>query len=81
MVDLELFDPSDPVQVDCLRFCFIELSREEVTEVATAWNQPIISHHRNGGPTGRPHIMFFLPHTYDTTDHLQCVSDEDIDEF
>ena len=81
MVDLELFDPSDPVQVDCLRFCFTELLREEVTKVAAAWNQHIISHHRNGGPTGRPDIMFFLPHTYDTIDHLQYVSDEDIDEF
>ena len=81
LVDLELFDPSDPVQVDCLRFCFIELLREEVTEVATVWNQHIISHHRNGRLTGRPDIMFFLPHTYDTIDHLQCVSDEDIDEF
>ena len=34
LVDLELFGPSDPVQVDCLRFCLIELLREEVTEVA-----------------------------------------------
>ena len=32
LVDLELFDPSDPVQVECLRFCFIELLGEEVTE-------------------------------------------------
>ena len=35
LVDLELFGPSDPVQVDCLRFCLIELLREEVKEVAT----------------------------------------------
>ena len=35
LVDLESFGPSDPVQVDCLRFCFIELLREEVTELAT----------------------------------------------
>ena len=81
LVDLELFDPPDPVQVNCLRFCSIELLREEVTEVATAWNQHTISHYRNGGPTGRPDIMFFLPHIYDTIDHLQYVSDEDIDEF
>ena len=81
MVDLELFDPYDPVQVDCLRFCFIELLREEVKEVATAWNQHKISHRRNGGPTRRSDIMFFLPHIYDTIDHLQYVSDEDIDEL
>ena len=81
LVDLELFDRSDPFQVDCMRFCFVELLREEVTEAATAWNQHIISHHRNGGATGRPDIMFFLHHTYDTIDHLQYVSDQDIDEF
>ena len=39
----------------------MELFREEVTEVATAWKQHIITHHRNDGPTGRPDIMFFLP--------------------
>ena len=61
LVDLELFDPSDLVQVDCVRFCFIDLLREEVTEVATAWNQHITSHHKNGWRTGRPDIMFFLP--------------------
>ena len=60
LVDLTLFDPSDPVQVGCLRFYFIELFREEVTEVAIAWKQHITSHHRNGGPTGRP--VFLTPH-------------------
>ena len=79
LVDLELFDPSDPVQVGCLRFCFIELIREKVTKGATAWDQHVISHHRNGGPTGGPDIMFFLPHIYDTIDHSQYVSHEDID--
>ena len=81
LVDLTLFDTSDPVQVGCLRFYFIELFREEVTEVAIAWKQHITSHHRNGGPTGRPDIMFFSPHTYDTIDHLQYVRDEDNDKF
>ena len=47
LVDLELFDPTDSVQVDCLRFCFIELLCEEVKEVATALNQHIIPHPRN----------------------------------
>ena len=75
----QLFDPSDPVQVGCLRFCFIELIREKVTKGATAWDQHVISHHRNGGPTGGPDIMFFLPHIYDTIDHSQYVSHEDID--
>ena len=81
LLALELFDPSDPVQVDCLRFCFIEWFREEVTEVATAWNQHIISHHKNGGLTEWPDIMFFLPQTNDTIDHLHYVRDENIDKF
>lgn len=67
--------------MDSLRFFFIELLHEEITEVATAWNKHIISHHRNSGPTGQPDVMFLLPHTYDTKDHLQYDSDEDIDEF
>ena len=74
-------DSSDPVQVDSLRFCFTELLRGEVTDVATAWNQHIISHLRNGGPMGQPDVMFLWPHIYDTKDHLQYDSDEGIDEF
>ena len=80
MVDLDLFDPSDPVQVDCLRFCFTQFLREEVTELATMWNQHIRLRHRNGRPTGRPGIMFSLLQTYDTIGHLQHVSNEDLDD-
>ena len=81
MLDLELFNPGDPCNVDCIRFCFIHLIREDLNEVANEWNQHIISSSLNGGPRGRPDSMYFLPHLFDTEDHLQPVDFQVVDEF
>lgn len=54
---------------------------EETMEVVTTWNHYIISHLRYDGPSGRPVIMFFIPHAVGTVDHLQYVTDNDVDEF
>ena len=61
--DHELFDLSYQVEVDYLRFCFIKLLRNELTEVTAAWNHYIISDHRYDGLSEGPDIIFFLPHT------------------
>ena len=69
--DLDLFDDSDPAQVDSLRFCFMDILRNELHQVAESWNQHIISASKFGnssGPRGRPDYMFFLPHLYDVED-------------
>lgn len=81
MIDLELFDPSDPVLVDCLRFCFMNILRAELKELVEEWNEHIISKSINGGPSGRPDTMYFLPHLFGKENHLDEVEDADIDEF
>ena len=50
-------------------------------KVVTTWNHYIISHLRYDGPSGRPVIMFLIPHAVGTVDHLQSVTDNDIDDF
>ena len=80
--DLGLFNDTDPVQVDCIRFCFMSVLREELNQVAQSWNQHIISSSKfdNNGPRGRPDNMYFLPHLYETEDY-KVVDRQDIDEF
>ena len=79
--DVDMLDTSDPVTLDCLRFCFMKLIRKDLCSIMSHWNSHIISKSRNNGPSGRPNCMFFLPRLYDGTNFLQHVSQEDIDEF
>lgn len=82
--DLGLFNSSDPVHVDCIRFCFMSLLRSELYQVAELWNQHNISSSKFGntsGPRGRPDCMFFLPHMYSTDDFKVSLDEDDVEEF
>ena len=79
MVDLELYDPSDPAQVDGLRQCFMNILRNELYTVAAEWNHHIISKNINGGPNGRPDTMFFLPHLYNLESFLENVDLQEVE--
>ena len=46
---VDLYDPGDLAQVDCLRYCFMNICRNELYTVAVEWNHHI-SKSINGGP-------------------------------
>ena len=73
MVGLELYDPSDPVQVDYLRYCFMNILRNQLYTVAVEWNHHVISKSVNSGPNGRSDTVFFLPHLYNSNSFLENV--------
>ena len=53
--DLGLFNGSDPVHdQECIRFCFTQLLRDELQQVAEMWNQLIASNkfENSSGPRG-----------------------------
>ena len=79
MVDMGLYNPSDQVQVECLRYCFTNTIRKELSTVANEWNQHIISKSMNGEPSGRPGTMFFLPHLYNAENHLENIDLEEVE--
>ena len=81
MVDLNVFTSSDPVLVDCIRFCFMVLIRKELQSVRDDWNAHIISKSRNSGPRGRPDVMYYLPHLYESNDCLINVHVDEIEQF
>ena len=80
LVDVDMFS-SDPVILDCLRYCFMSLIRNDLNSIKNEWNTHIISRSRNGGPSGRPNCMYHLPHLYDTTNYMESVEQDEIDEF
>jgi len=81
MTDNDLLDTSDPVLLDCLRYCFMGIVRKDLESVKSDWNNHIISKSRNGGPSGRPNCMFFLPHLYNVDNFLVETDEEEIDAF
>ena len=81
MVDLELFNPASRVLVDCLKFCFVGVLRKELKKMAEEWNEHIISKISNGGPSGRPDTMYFLPHLFDCQDYSDPLEDDDTRDF
>lgn len=82
--DLNLFNDSDPVQVECIRFCFMHILRKELHQVAELWNQHIISSSKFGnssGPRGRPDCLYFLPHLYGTENYQTAIASNELEEF
>lgn len=81
LADLELFFADDPVQLDCIRFCFINLIRKDLYSIQSDWNTHIISRSRCGRVTGRPDTLYFLPHIKNKENYSLQVDVEEIEEF
>ena len=60
--DSGFYDDTDPLQVECLRFCYYGVLQVELSEVAVRWNHHSIRRSRNAeGPAGRPEILYVIP--------------------
>jgi hypothetical protein len=51
MCDTGVFDDSDTLQTECLRFCFMHLIQKELNDVAKRWNVHRIRPSNNKGIT------------------------------
>ena len=80
MVDLEVFDSSEPTLLDCIRFYFMGILRKELTDIANEWNCHLLSPNRHSTPSGKPEVIYFLPHLYGTTDHIISIKTAETDE-
>ena len=80
LVDMELFSNDNPLFVECIRFCFMHLLREDLTSVANEWNAHLISG-KNQIQGGRPDTMFFLPHLYSKENHAKDADLEEVSEM
>lgn len=81
LVDLNLLDTDDPVVLDCIRYCFMPVLKQELCSIKEDWNAHIISRSRNGGPSGRPNCLYHLPHLFQSQDYIRRVEINEIDEF
>ena len=65
MRDQNLYDDSNLVHVDALRFAFIGVLQAELDKTALYWNHHRIRRNRNSEvPDGNPDILYSLPGVY-----------------
>ena len=81
MVNLEIFDPSEPALLDYIRFYFMSIPRKELIAIADEWNHHLLLPNRNNTPSGRSEVMYFLPHLYGTADHMISFDTAETDGF
>ena len=60
--DSGYFDDTDPIQVECLRFCYYGIIQDELHGVAYRWNCHRIRRSHNAEmPGGRPEALYTVP--------------------
>ena len=60
-----MFDPSDEVDQECLRFSFYGILQNELDEIMKAWNQHRMRRVRMSETSnGVLDVMYFLPNSY-----------------
>jgi len=58
MIDRQLFDNSNPIHIDCIRYCFMDLIQQDLNKVVKEWNLHPIRKQKNDGVFGKPEILY-----------------------
>ncbi|XP_015122918.1 uncharacterized protein LOC107045241 [Diachasma alloeum] len=70
MRDQNTFNDSDPIQVQCLRYCFGHLIKKDLRIIQQEWNRHRIRKQKSRDlAPGKPNSMFYLPERYNATDY------------
>ncbi|XP_068698743.1 uncharacterized protein [Montipora foliosa] len=74
-----LYSDDDCIHIECLKFCFMHVLRDELHRAARLWNLHRIRPSTNvESPSGRPDVLFFLPEVSNTRNYME---DVDFDEL
>ena len=77
--DTGLYNDADPIQVECLRFCFLGILQKELQLVQKEWNlHRIRPSTNNESPPGRPDVLYFIPEGTNTRDYAVPVDEDDV---
>ena len=72
-----IIDTSRKLDLQCVRFCYLELMRHELDTIKSLWNTHHIRPSRNEHfPSGKPDVMYYMPHLYGTTSFMQDIDRE-----
>ena len=75
--DTGVFQDINPLHVECVRFCCMDLIQAELDRMAKNWNLHAIRAQKNADvPEGKPDILFLLP---ELNCHMNCGTPVDHD--
>jgi hypothetical protein len=80
MVDKGELDTSNPLQMECLWFCFNKVIQNELNQVKENWNSHYIRESRHQTAAGIPDKLYFLPETVGAVDHKHRFNISDLQE-
>ena len=75
MIDQETFNPVNQLQLECLWFCFADVSQHELDDMCEHWNTHYIRPSRHETIAGRPNELYFLPELSSSQDFMEPVTD------
>ena len=79
MRDNGLYDDSDHLHVECLKFCYYPVLKEELHKTARLWNLHKIRPSSNEeSPAGRPDVLYHLPEVSGARNYSIEVDDDDL---
>ncbi|OWF45037.1 hypothetical protein KP79_PYT01623 [Mizuhopecten yessoensis] len=77
--DMNAFDDCDPLHVECLKFCFMNVIQAELDRIAFHWNlHDVRSQKFAEAPHGKPDVLFFIPETLGAHDYGTKVNKDDV---
>ena len=83
LIEQGMIDITDPIHVECVRFCFAAILQKELNQMKTTWNNHRIRRSVNSNqqhrPPGRPNILYFAPSTLEPSiqDHKKGIDNTD----
>lgn len=79
--EIGLYSDDNVLHVNCLKFCFMPLIREELHRCAELWNLHRIRPQSSNldSPSGRPDVLYFLPELNGKVNHAHDVTLDDIE--
>lgn len=81
MREIGLYNDDDCLHVECLKFCFMPLIREELHRTEELWNLHRIGPQPSNrdSPSGRPDVLYFWPQLNGRTNYILDVSLDDME--
>lgn len=75
-----LFNDSNELHCECLRFCFGPLIEYDLEIIRKEWNLHRIRKQKaRDSLPGKPNCLYYLPERYGTKDHKKEIDEEDIE--
>ena len=65
MIDEGIYDNSNDIHIDCIRYCFMDLIQNVLGKTCFEWNHHRIRKQNNEVNTGMPELLYTIPERFD----------------